>query len=121
MELHEAGRGPGDVGTFFLVEIPTYGEPETYIQNTSFQWFRDRELERAFPNTPGEITKGMNWAEYSRTIKYCGEHHWQRPNQTFEAYLEHWDVDPSTITVCKGIWDFYEKIGYDKKKKRYIR
>lgn len=117
MELHEANRQSGDYGKFFIVEMPTPNEDNFYPQCISFQWFRDRELKRAYPDTSGKLIKGMNWLEYSRTVKYCGEQVTGRP---IKEYLDDIGVDINTVSVCKGAWDFYDKIGYDKKRKRYL-
>ena len=117
MELHIPGQ---EDSPFFIIEMPTPNEPNFYPQCISFQWFRDRELKRAFPEvSSGKLINGMNWMEYARTVKYCSEHH-VGPNRPIKDYLDHFDVDINTVPVCKGLWDFYEKIGYDKKRKRYL-
>ena len=118
MELHEANRQSGDYGKFFIVEMPTPNEPNFYPQCISFTWFRDRELKRAYPEAgTGKLKNGMNWVEYSRTVKYCGEEVTGRP---IKEYLDDCGIDINTVPVCKGVWDFYNKIGYDHKKKKYI-
>lgn len=117
LELHIPGR---EDGPFFILEMPTINEPNFYPQSISFQWFRERELNRAFPEvSSGKLKNGMNWMEYSRTVKYCSEHH-VGTNRPIKDYLDHFDVDINNVPVCKGVWDFYEKIGYDKKTKRYL-
>jgi hypothetical protein len=82
-------------------------------------WFRDRELKRAFPDvSSGKLINGMDWMQYARTVKYCSDHH-VSPRQTMTDYLDSMGVDINTVPVCKGVWDFYEKIGYNKKSKKY--
>lgn len=117
MELHTPGL---ELGDFYILELPTYGKPEFYIQTVSYSYFHDRELKRAFPYGPTNIPEnGMNWMQYARTIKYCSEHSgW--PGKTVKEYLDGIGVDSSKVTVCKGVWDFYNKIGYDRKAKKYL-
>lgn len=116
MELRTPGK---ELGDFFILEHPTYGEPEFYIQAVSYTYFRERELNRAFPDvTSGNLIKGMTWPQYASTIKYCTEHSgW--PGKTIKEYLDGIGVDSSKVPVCKGVWDFYNKIGYDRKAKKY--
>jgi hypothetical protein len=115
-ELHIPGQNWGD---FIIVEVPTPGEDDFYPQVTSLSWFRDRELKRAFPDvSSGKLINGMDWMQYARTVKYCSDHH-VSPRQTMKDYLDSMGVDINTVPVCKGVWDFYEKIGYNKKSKKY--
>lgn len=115
IELNIPGQRFGD---FYILEKPDCGEDDFYTQTISYQWFNERELKRAFPEvSSGKLVNGMNWVEYSRTIKYCSERatHAARVKE----YLDNVGVDINTVPVCKGVWDFYEKIGYDKKRKKY--
>lgn len=117
IELHIPGQNEGQ---FFILEMPTPDEPNFYPQCISFQWFHSRELERAFPEvSSGKLKDGMNWVEYSRTVKYCSDHQ-VSPRQNMQDYLNNFDVDINTVPVCKGVWDFYDKIGYNRKTKKYI-
>jgi hypothetical protein len=113
IELHTPGKQSTD---FFILEHPTYGEPQHRWQAVSYTWFRDRELKRAFPNLDG-LHKGMNWMEYRNTVKYCSEHH---PSRPIKDFLDDMGVDINHVPVCKGVWDFYNKIDYDRKKKKYV-
>lgn len=116
VELHSPERERGDFN-FFILELPSPGEPEFYRQVSSFSWFRTRELNRAFPDvSSGNLIKGMDWVQYSRSIKYCSEH---TPRTSIQDYLKDFDIDIGTVPVCKGVWDFYEKVGYDRKEKKY--
>ena len=116
IELHIPGKTFGD---FYILEHPTYGEADFYRQSISYTWFRDRELNRAFPDLSGKPINGMNWMEYAETIKYCSEHSGY-PNRPYKDYLNVIHVDINTVPVCKGVWDFYDKIGYDRKLKKYL-
>jgi hypothetical protein len=117
MELHIPGQNWGD---FIIVEVPTPGEPNFYPQCISLQWFQERELTRAFPDaTQNTKINGMNWLEYSRTIKYCSNHHLS-PRQPMKDYLDLLGIDINTVPVCNSVWDFYTKIGYNKKTKSYL-
>jgi hypothetical protein len=115
IELHTPGESQGD---FLILEHPTFGEDDFYPQAVSYSWFHDRELKRAFPDvSSGKLIDGMNWVEYASTIKYCSEH------TTYRGIKEHLDffgIDINTVPVCKGVWDFYNKIGYDRKRKKYL-
>lgn len=116
IELHI----PNALGEFYMLEHPTVGEPKFYTQAVSYTYFRERELKRAFPDvTSGNLIKGLTWVEYAATIKYCSEHSgW--PGKSYEEYLAYIHIDIEQVPICKGVWDFYEKIGYDRKSKRYI-
>ena len=114
VELHEPGK---NLENFFIVELPTPGEDGFYRQVSSYSWFYKRELDRAFPDATRNTAKnGMNWMQYAKTIKYCSEH---STHHGMEEFLKMIEKDISQVTVCKGVWDFYDKIGYDRKKKRY--
>lgn len=116
MELHIPGQQDG---VFYIIDMPAYRDKGWYIQVTSFNWFRTRELNRAFPDaTENTKRNGMNWMKYERTIKYTSEHH-VHPNRTIQDYLSDIGVNYDTITYCDGVWDFYDKIGYDRKAKKY--
>ena len=117
VELHIPGqRG----STFFIVEMPTYGEPDCLPQNRAFQAFLVRELKRAFPDeSSGKLINGQDWMEYARRVKYCSEHR-MGSRQIIKDSLDLFDVDINTVPVCNGIWDLYQQIGYDKNKKRYL-
>jgi hypothetical protein len=119
VELHTPGD-TRDSGDFFILELPSPGEPEFYRQVSSWSWFRERELNRAFPDvSSGKLIKGLNWAQYARTIKYCSEHSGYVGTPDHETYLKERDIDITTIPVCKNVWDFYDMIGYDRKTKKY--
>lgn len=113
IELHIPGKEYGD---FFILNKPTPGEDEFYIQSKSYSWFVERELKRAFPDLDG-LYKGMNWMQYRNTVKYCSEH--SVFPRTISGYLDSMGVDINTVPVCNGVWDFYNKIGYDRKAKKY--
>ena len=116
IELNIPGQRYGE---FFILEKPDVGEDNAYTQIISYSWFHDREMKRAFPDvTSGlPVKDSLNWAEYSRTIKYCSERE-TNPSR-IKGYLDLVGVDINTVPVCKGVWDFYDKIGYDKKRKKY--
>ena len=115
IELHIPGQR---IGNFFIVELPSPGEEGFYRQVCSYTWFHKRELDRAFPDaTTNSKKNGMNWMQYARTIKYCSEH---TTHRGIKDLLDMVDVDINTVPVCKGVWDFYDKIGYDKKQKKYF-
>ena len=117
VELHTPGKEFGD---FYILEHPTPGEPEFYVQATSYSWFHDRELKRAFPKAgTSELVNRLNWVEYSRTVKYCSEHN-PLPRESIADYLDRIDIDITTVPVCKGVWDLYTQIGYDRKTKTYV-
>lgn len=113
IELHIPGKEYGD---FFILNKPTPGEDEFYIQARSYSWFCERELKRAFPDLDG-LHKGMNWMQYRNTVKYCSEH--SVFPRTIGGYLDSMGVDINSVPVCNGVWDFYDQIGYDRKKKKY--
>lgn len=117
VELHTPGKEQRD---FFILEHPTPGEPNFYTQAVSYSWFHDRELKRAFPTVGkhgNELINGLNWVQYSKTVKYCSEH---TSYQDLAKYLKDYiGIDINTVPVCKGVWDFYDKIGYDRKSKQY--
>ena len=116
IELNIPGQRYGE---FFILEKPDVGEDNAYTQIISYSWFCDRELKRAFPEvSSGKLVNGMNWVEHSRTIKYCSER--ETNVNRIKDYLDCAGVDINTVPVCKGVWDFYDKIGYDKKRKKYI-
>lgn len=114
IELHTPGKEDRD---FYILEHPTYGDKGFYTQCISYSWFHDRELNRAFPvGTQNTEKNGMNWMQYARTVKYCSEH------STYSSIQEHlalMNIDINHVPVCKGVWDFYDKIGYDRKRKKY--
>lgn len=117
IELHTPGQRFGD---FFILEHPSAGEDNFYQQAVSYSHFHTRELNRAFPDvSSGRLINGMNWMEYARSIKYCSEHH-IHPGESVADYLARLDVDVNTVPVCRGVWDLYDKIGYDRKTKKYI-
>jgi hypothetical protein len=111
-ELHEPGK---TFGTFYIVEMPSRGEPDFYRQAVSFQAFCTRELNRAFPEDP----LNRDWVAYAQTVKYCSVHE-PRSGESIASLLTRLDEDPNTVPVCQGIWGFYEKIGYDRIAKKYI-
>ena len=113
-ELHVPGER---FGTFYIVEMPSPGEPDFYRQAVSFKAFCTRELKRALPENTGDL----DWVAYTRTIKYCScSVHEPRPGESIARYLPELGEDPDTVPVCQGIWDFYEKIGYDRSTQKYI-
>ena len=115
MELHI----PELASEFFILEMPSYHDKGWYIQTTSFSWFRDRELKRAFPDVSGKLIKGMNWMQYAKSLKYTSEHT-LLPSVNIAEHLELYGIDINSVRVCKGVWDFYDAIGYDRKRKKYI-
>lgn len=117
IELHTPGKEEGDL---FILEHPSPNEDNFYPQAVSYTWFHDRQLKNAFPEvSSGQLINGMNWMEYAKTVKYCSEHQ-VSPRETISEFLENFGVDINTVSVCKGVWDFYDKIGYDRKKKKYV-
>lgn len=117
IELHIPGQEFGD---FIILEMPSFGEPERYTQGISFDHFKSRELNRAYPDTSsGKLVNGLNWMQYARTLKYCTEHT-TRSGQNILDILDSFEIDINNVPVCKGIWNFYDKIGYDYKKKKYL-
>jgi hypothetical protein len=114
IELNIPGKNYGEL---FILEKPESSEDEFYTQTISYQWFMERELKRAFPDVSGKLINGMNWVEYSRTIKHCAER--ETHATRIKEYLDNASVDINTVPVCKGVWDFYDKIGYDHKRKKY--
>jgi hypothetical protein len=116
IELHIPGK---EVGDFFILEHPTYGDKGFYPQCISYSYFHDRELNRAFPNGPQNTNEnGLNWMQYARTVKYCSEHN--SYISSLKDYLAIRNININHVPVCKGVWDFYDKIGYDRKRKKYI-
>lgn len=116
--LIELNTPDNNYGDHFILEKPECGEDNFYPQTISYQWFTEREMKRAFPDvSSGNLINGMTWMEYSRTIKYCSER--ERGNRIKE-YLDFIGVDINTVPVCNGVWDLYDKIGYDRKKKKYV-
>ena len=116
IELNLPGKKYGD---FFILEKPESYEDNFYPQEISYSWFHEREMKRAFPDiSSGNLINGMSWVEYARTIKYCSE---RERGTRIKEYLDLVGVDINTVPVCKGVWDFYDKIGYDRKTKKYVK
>jgi hypothetical protein len=117
LQLHDPSV-PYDDEKWFIVEMPEADEKKFYTQHISFTWFCERELKRAYPDE-SKIPKGMNYAEYARSIKYCSDMTSFIPGGN-SSFLQHAEIDPKNVIRCKGLFDFYEKVGYDRKKKKYI-
>lgn len=119
IELHIPDKEEGDL---FILEHPTYGDTNFYRQAVSYSHFRERELTKAFPDvSSGKSINGMNWVQYAKTVRYCSELHNELHHVGYiSRYLNLINVDINTVPVCKDVWDFYAKIGYDRKKKKYI-
>lgn len=113
IELNLPGKNYGD---FFILEKPEGFDDNFYTQTISYQWFTEREMKRAFPDATSGKLNGMSWVEYSNTIKYCSE---RERGTRIKEYLDLVGIDINTVPVCKGVWDFYDKIGYDRKTKKY--
>ena len=117
-ELHNPGTEYGD-GQFYIVNMPGYHDKGWYVQGISYDWFRNRELKRAFPDGSDNTARnGMNWMQYAQTVKYCSERE-PHPGSTIPEFLKFIGVDINTVPVCNGIWEFYDAIGYDRKRKKY--
>ncbi len=112
MALHIPGQPDAE---FYIIDMPNRNDRDWYKQVTSFTWFRERELTRAFPDVSGHA---IDWMQYARTLKYTSEHQ-VHPKRTVQDYLTDFDIDINTVTYCNGVWDFYDKIGYDRKAKTY--
>jgi hypothetical protein len=113
VELHI----PNHDSRWYTVDLPTVGEPDFYRVQTSWSWFRDRELKRAFPDVSGNLIRGLNWVEYARTKKYCSEHT-TAPHETMTEHLDR-ICRPAQITRCDTVWQFYDSIGYNRITKKY--
>lgn len=101
---------PGsDPDRFFIVELPVRPEKGYFNTSRSFSWFCHRELERAFPSNKED------WVQYAKGVTYCTEEH------RVDWFCANMPIDKDTIPVCKSLAEFYSAIGYDIKKKRYIK
>ncbi len=92
-----------------------------YRETCSLNCFRNRELERVFGVLGGKRAAAlkMNYYDYSMTVKYCSV------ELFYEQYAETRSIlgIKDTIIIEKefdSVWDLYNHIGYDRKKKRYI-
>lgn len=83
---------------YYIIKMPTGTEYQAYQQSKSLSHFilRDKFCFEIITHTDNHVIQG--WIQ---KIEEAG-------NST---------INPIT---CNGVYDFYNKIGYDKKKKKYI-
>jgi hypothetical protein len=97
------------VEEYYIVDVNSYAE------NVSLSHFSRRELERAFPVTIP--ISGMNWVDYSRTVKYFDVAQHKLSKKYMDEVL---NILEDECIRCESVFDLYNKIGYDYKKKKYL-
>ena len=101
----------------FKVKTPVVGEKDFYRSTVSLQSFGQNENKRLYlANVAGEKLKDDRYSVYSE--------------YEFELYDVMMSKAPSKefvnkwksvkIVNCESVWDFYAKIGYNHKKKKYL-
>lgn len=106
---------PNEPDQYFRFDVPSPGEQNFYRHVTSYDCFRNRELSRAFPyNEKTNTVKPRN-----KEIKYCSIY------RTDDLRSIQWTLDHNNITLDNiphtgSVYDFYNTINYDRKKKKYL-
>lgn len=103
LNYHITHRRPNQEAVVYMVLIPKFGEPGFYQQATSLNWFKDRELKRAFPDT-----ESVDWVKHAQSIEYCS------------VQFADDQPDVKSVQTFTSLWDFYRHIRYDYKRKRYL-
>ncbi len=84
-------------------------EKNFYRHVSSLNWFRDRELKRRFPD-------GKAWK--NSIGKWCSVRIIDGPGVMNAIRLDGWDGE---IAHHEDLYELYEAIGYDRKKKRFLK
>jgi hypothetical protein len=103
LNYHITHRRPNQEAVVYMVRIPEFGETGFYQQVTSLNWFKGREVKRAYLDT-----KSVDWAKHAQSIEYC----------SVQFADDQPDVKP--VQTFTSLWDFYRHIRYDYKRKRYL-
>lgn len=104
-------RTPGEPEQHYLLKIPGYREPDHYRQSVSVSTFMTRELKRIFAPKPWR--KQIVWK-----VKHAVIRHNPRLDATIRQEQSQGRMIP-TETIL-GVWALYERIGYDRHRKRFI-
>lgn len=93
----------------FVLRMPKFGEPGFYHMHTSLTWFRERETKRKYGKQNTIALSKTNPVEVyvSTSIN----------TKDFKSHQEDCETHPEVVT---DVFKFYELIGYDRKKKKYI-
>lgn len=65
--------------------------------------------------------RGVPWNEYADGVLHCAEHALHSGESPDEHLRRHWDLPSGSAVRCSDLWDFYTRIGYDWKAKKYLR
>lgn len=121
-------RNGGNVVATHIISRNHICGPGSYTATLSYEAFRRRESERAFPETKkGYVLLGKKSPTIRWFAMYIKEHFDEEQEITQGICMEtlgHRIVQPwHSVPEFRhdSIWDFYRYIGYDWKKKRYIK
>lgn len=108
----------GGALAYYIINIPEYNTKGHYHQSLSLGYFTNRELNRFY-----DMYRGLKPYSIWYSIKSKYEFDLERDNQlksNFQCIIDlQKELDNLPHIVCNGVWDFYEKIGYDRKTKKY--
>lgn len=97
---------------YYVISCPTPREPNFYRQMKSFHCFEMREITKCLKHPNSKHCLVLD--------PICRK----TPNSTLEEIYEFLEkylfVDTKLVIHCNDVYDFYEKIGYDRKKKKYV-
>lgn len=106
---------PGDVIDHLLLVIPE-DAPRWYQQVTSLSWFNERERERVF----GKGKEAMTKLAYRGEIEYATTKILCDLERMMYEKME-WEPKLGELPVVRSVWEMYERLGYDYKRKRWAK
>lgn len=103
-------RGPAsNVQALHIIRVPGLGQPEGYVSLLSIEAFQERLAHQLYQRQHVARKPVGRWLSVTR------KHDWLAYRRIDVFRLNH----GKPITKHASVWDFYNHIGYDYKKKRY--
>lgn len=119
-------KRPNEPSQYHIVITPEFLEPGFYRQTTSINAFRTRELRKRFPfdedgrslykSSNGENVESCSVRDYDDAISL-----WRSINESLRKLNVDEELVLPEATEHISLWDFYQAIGYDHKKQKYIK
>lgn len=106
-----------EVVKYYVFNSLTIDDPNYYNYNKSFACFKLREWKTEEKNDRNKGT-GLMFQKYCVEIIPFSILALET-EQTAEEHLEDLGIDLNSVTFCKDVYDFYEKIDYDIKNRKY--
>lgn len=111
--------GLGEVLEYYIINIPEYGEKGNYTQGLSISYFTSRELKR-FSDMYRDKKPPSFWYDIEQKHGFDYDRNFRlEGHEISRKYQE--ELDNLPHIVCNSVWEFYEKIGYDRKTKKYLK